>query len=146
MPANFPRDDVPLWELIQTSWVVARGFTDVFAEAGLSPGQFGVLQSLAEQDRLTQAELARRLMMRPQSVNEVVASLLQRDLVRRDGPAGRGRRTGLTLTTPGHDALRRAWPGVRAFNAPDATGLTAEETATLVRLLQTVRRTLSERV
>jgi DNA-binding MarR family transcriptional regulator len=145
VPANFTRDDVPLWELIQTSWVVARGFTDVFAEAGLSPGQFGVLQALAEQDRLTQAELARQLMMRPQSVNEVVASLLHRDLVRRDGPAGRGRRAGLTLTALGRDTLRRAWPGVRAFNSPDATGLTAEETATLVHLLQTVRSTLTER-
>lgn len=135
---------MPLWELIQTSWVVARGFTEVFAEAGLSPGQFGALQCLAEQDGLTQAELARQLMMRPQSVGEVVGSLLQRGLVRRDGPSGRGRRAGLTLTDQGRDTLRQAWPGVRAFNAPDTLGLTIEETATLVRLLQVVRRALTE--
>lgn len=137
--------DVPLWELIQTSWVVSRGFTEVFAEVGLSPGQFGTLASLAEQDGLTQAELARQLMMRPQSVGELVGSLLDRGLVRRQGPSGRGHRAGLTLTELGGETLRRAWPGVHAFNAPDAIGLSAEETETLTRLLRTVRHTLSER-
>jgi hypothetical protein len=29
--------DLPLWELIQTSHVVARRFAEVFAAAGLTP-------------------------------------------------------------------------------------------------------------
>lgn len=136
---------MPLWELIQTSWVVARGFIEVFAEAGLSPSQFGTLAFLAEQGSLTQAELARRLMVRPQSVGELIGSLLNRGLISRDGPSGRGRRAGLTLTDLGRETLQQAWPGVHAFNAPDAIGLTVEETATLVRLLRAIRRTLSER-
>lgn len=140
-----PNADVPLWELIQTSWVVARGFTEVFAEVGLSPSQFGALAFLAELDGLTQAELARRLMVRPQSVGELIGSLLDRGLVSRDGPSGRGRRAGITLTDRGRQTLQQAWPGVRAFNAPEAIGLTGEETATLIRLLQAIRRTLSER-
>lgn len=137
--------DVPLWELIQTSWLVARGFTEVFAEAGLSPGQFGALRCLADQDGLTQAEIARMLMMRPQSLGEVVSSLLEHELIRRNGPAGRGRRAGLSLTEQGRATLRRAWPAVRAFNAPDAIGLTSQESATLVRLLRTVRHALAQR-
>ena len=144
MPPDEERPaDEPLWELIQTSWVVARGFAEVFAEAGLSPGQFGALQCLADQDGLTQADIARRLMMRPQSLGEVITSLLQRGLVRRDGPAGRGRRAGLSLTEDGRATLQRGRPGVRAFNAPDTIGLTPAEITTLVRLLRTVRHTLS---
>jgi DNA-binding MarR family transcriptional regulator len=135
--------DVPLWELIQTSWVVARGFAQVFAEAGLSPGQFGALQCLVDHDGLTQADIARQLMMRPQSLGEVVTSLVARGFVRRDGPAGRGRRAGLSLTEQGRATLRRAGPGARAFNAPEAIGLTPAQTTTLVQLLRTVRHTLS---
>ena len=139
-----PNEVVPLWELIQTSWVVARGFASVFAEVGLSPSQFGVLVSLSESD-LTQAELARQLMMRPQSMGELVGSLLERGLVSRAGPSGRGRRSKVGLTDLGRQMLRDAWPSVRAFNAPEAIGLSRKETEMLVRLLRTLRRTLFDR-
>lgn len=129
--------------MIQTSWVATRGFNEIFAHAGLTPGQFGALQCLAEQDGLTQAEIARQLSMRPQSLGEVISSLLDRALVQRNGPPGRGRRSELSLTEQGRTALQQAWPEVRAFNAPDAVGLTSDEAATLTRLLRTVRQTLS---
>ncbi|MDH2429671.1 MarR family winged helix-turn-helix transcriptional regulator [Sphaerisporangium sp. TRM90804] len=135
--------DLPLWELIQTSHVVARRFTEVFASVGLTPTQFGVLASLADRDDLTQAELARAIMVRPQSMNELFVSLLERGLVARDGPGGRGRRTGLRITEAGRALLHHAQPPVAAFNAPGAIGLSPAEAADLTRLLRIVRETLS---
>lgn len=140
-------EDFPLWELVQTFHVVARGFHRVFAEAGLTPTQFGVLATLADRERTgseppSQAELARIVMLRPQSVGELVAALVDRELVVRQGPAGRGRRTGLSLTADGLAAVERALPLVRAFNAPDAIGVGADDAADLVRMLRRVRTTL----
>lgn len=140
-------EDFPLWELVQTFHVVARGFHRVFAEAGLTPTQFGVLAELADRERdgarpPSQAELARVVMLRPQSVGELVAALVGRGLVVRDGPAGRGRRTGLSLTDDGHAAVERALPLVRAFTAPEAIGVSDDESAELVRVLRRIRSVL----
>lgn len=135
--------DLPLWELIQTSYVVARGFGEVFGTVGLTPIQFGVLASLADGDDLSQAELARAVMVRPQSLGEVAMTLIERGLVERDGPGGRGRRAGLRITAAGRTVLDRVLPGVEAFNAPDAIGLSGTESAELIRMLRAVRDTLS---
>jgi DNA-binding MarR family transcriptional regulator len=137
-------DTFPLWELIRTAHVVARGFHEVFAEAGLTPAQFGVLAELHDRERdgrpsPSQAELARVVLLRPQSVGELIADLVGRGLVRRDGPGGRGRRAGLELTDDGHAALGRAWPLVQAFNAESSTGLDARRSIELVTMLRTVR-------
>ncbi|MBP2370067.1 MarR family winged helix-turn-helix transcriptional regulator [Pseudonocardia parietis] len=140
--------EVPLWEIVRTAHVVARGFHRVFAEAGLTATQFGVLAELADRARHekpspSQAELARIVLLRPQSVGELVADLVERGLVRRDGPGGRGRRAGLELTDDGHAALDRAWPLVQAFNAAGSTGLADDRAAELVAMLRTVRESLS---
>ena len=133
---------LPAWTLIQASHVVAREFTAVFAEVGLTPTQFGVLVQLEEHEPRTQAELARGVLLRPQSMGELVDSLLARGLVRRDGPGGRGRRTGIRLTENGRDVLAVAWPLVRAFNAPETLGLTDREADTLDALLHRERNAL----
>lgn len=135
---------LPAWTLVRAGHVAGRRFTEVFAAAGLTPTQFGVLRSLADGDGLTQAELARAVLVRPQSMGELVGSLVARGLVERAGPGGRGRRTGLALTDAGHDVLAAAMPGVAAFNAPETLGLTAEQAVVLDDLLRTVLRALGE--
>ncbi|GAA4968764.1 MarR family winged helix-turn-helix transcriptional regulator [Pseudonocardia tropica] len=143
-----PDEDVPLWELIRTAHVVARGFQRVFARAGLTATGFGVLAELADRERTggpppSQAELARIVLLRPQSVGELVTDLVARGLVRRDGPGGRGRRAGLELTDDGRAALQRARPLVQEFTAPEAIGLDRDRTAELTAMLRTVRETLA---
>ncbi|MFI9557527.1 MarR family winged helix-turn-helix transcriptional regulator [Nonomuraea endophytica] len=120
--------DLPLWELIQTSYVVARGFTEVFATVGLTPVQFGVLASLVDGEDLNQAELARVIMVRPQSLGEVAVALIDRGLVEREGPGGRGRRSKLRITPEGQAVLDRVFLAVAAFNAPQAMGLSDQDT------------------
>ncbi len=133
-------DSYPLWTLVQAAHVVARGFTEVFAEVGLTPTQFGVLAHLADDEGLSQAELARRVLVRPQSLGELVGVLVDRGLVRRDGPGGRGRRSGLVITDAGRALYEAALPGVVAFHRPESIGLSPAQLATLEDLLQTLLR------
>lgn len=135
--------ELPLWELIQTSHLVARRFTEVFAEAELTPTQFGVLAALADDDDLSPADLARMVLVRPQSMRQLVTSLISRGLVHQPGAGGRGKRSRLHLTDAGRDALRRALPAVYAINAPAAIGLDAADAAALIRHLRAVRSSLS---
>lgn len=132
----------PAWTLVQASHVVARRFAAVFAQVGLTPTQFGVLAYLAEEPALTQAELARRVLVRPQSLRELLVPLLERGLVSREGPAGRGRRSGIALTDAGREVMASALPGVRAFTA--GLGLDADQLRVLDDLLHTILRTLGE--
>lgn len=138
-----PPADLPLWELVQTYHVVARGFTDVFAAAGLSATQFGILTHLADGTELSRSELAQRVLVRSQSIGELIAGLLERGLIERDGPGGRGRRAGLRLTPDGRRLLERTTPAVHAFSAPAAIGLDPADASALTRMLRIVRHTLT---
>jgi DNA-binding MarR family transcriptional regulator len=138
--------DLPLWEIVQTYHPVARRFHAVFGAIGLTPTQFGVLVVLRDEEDAahgsTQAELARQVLVRPQSMGELVSSLLGRGFVEREGPGGRGRPTGLRLTDAGRHALDQALPQVHAANDPGVIGLTPDEAATLAALLRRVREAL----
>ncbi len=74
-----------------------------------------------------------------------MGTLIERGLVVRDGPGGRGRRSGITLTAAGRDLLEQAWPRLLAFNAPASLGLTAAQAALLDELLAQVQATLDAR-
>jgi DNA-binding MarR family transcriptional regulator len=134
---------VALWDLVQTAHLAGRRFAAVFASHGLSPAQYGVLASLADGDDLSQAELARAVLVRPQSMARLVSAMVEAGLVERVGTGGRGRRTGLVLTASGQKAFRAARPAARATSTPEALGLSATENAQLVALLATVRQGLA---
>lgn len=137
-----PEETFPVWELVRTAHLAGLRFTETIGPAGLTPTQFAVLLALADDEGPSSAEVARRVLVRPQSANALIGGLVDQGLVVRDGPGGRGRRAGVALTDLGRDALERALPLVRAFNAPDALGLTPAQAAMLVELLGHVRSAL----
>ncbi|MFY1693631.1 MarR family winged helix-turn-helix transcriptional regulator [Plantactinospora sp. WMMB782] len=132
-----------LWELVQTAHVASRAFRETFAAAGLGPTQFGVLACLADGDDLTKTQLAHALMVRPQSIDPLVESLLRAGLVTRDGPARRGQAAGISITPLGLDRLAVARPLVSRLNAPERLGLEVGEIASLVRHLRGIRDRLT---
>ncbi|MET0693865.1 MAG: MarR family winged helix-turn-helix transcriptional regulator [Propionibacteriaceae bacterium] len=134
---------LPLWTLVQTGHLVGQAYTRMFAGHGLTPAQFGVLACLADGDDLSQADLARAVLVRPQSMARLVTDLAAAGLIRRDGPGGRGRRTNLTLTEHGRRAVDRARPAAYAFDQPSRVGLTAAESTELIRLLTLVSTQLT---
>ena len=138
-------DPLPVWNLVRTAHVVGLRFGELFAATDLTPTQFGILRALAVDEGQTQAELARVVLVRPQSIGVLVTTLIEHGLVVRHGPGGRGRRAGLALTDSGRETLEWAWPPVRAFNTPAALGLTAAQAAMLEELLDRVRNTLEAR-
>jgi DNA-binding MarR family transcriptional regulator len=139
---------LPLWTLVQTAHLASRRFAEVFADAGLTRAEFAVLACVADGDDLSKADVARAILLRPQSVARVVDALVAAGLLTRDGSGGRGRRSGHRLTDQGWQVLARARAAVRTANEPDQLGLTGPQADDLVRALETVRaqlaRTLSD--
>lgn len=141
-PSTMSEETLPAWDLVRTAHVVGLRFGELFTALDLTPTTFAVLWTLAEDEGLTQAELARRVLVRPQSIAALVVGLANQGYVEREGPGGRGRRAGITLTSAGRDALDRAWPAVRAFNEPAALGLTPAQVAMLGEILDRLRTAL----
>nr|AHE14760.1 putative transcriptional regulatory protein [uncultured bacterium] len=132
-------DDYVGWTLIQASHALGRHFEALLGTLGLTPMQFGVLVQLSLQPDLASAELARIVLVTPQSMGELLSSLERAGLVERDRNAGPGRRITARVTDAGRAALREATPIVQALNVPDSLGISTEERALLNRLLHKVR-------
>lgn len=107
------------------------------AAVGLTPGLFDLVLRVAEEEGLTQRELAARLFHSPPNVSVLVAKLEAAGLVERR-PAGRAFR--LFLTPKGralHDAVA---PAHAALMAARLAALAPAERAELRRLLRKLER------
>lgn len=122
MPQEFAasRDDVDAvaaWTVIRAGRELARRLANELESMDLTPVEFGVLVQLATAEELSQAELARAVGVRPQSMTALVGALGARGLLVRGAEPGRGRLSRLTLTQAGRELLSRAFPVVLASNA-----------------------------
>lgn len=122
MPSNFSvtHDDIDAiatWTVVRAARELARRLAEELAPLELSPVDFGALVQLAAGGELNQAELARAVGVRAQSMSAVVGALEARGLVARGAVPGRGRASRLRLTDAGRDLLATAWPRVQASNA-----------------------------
>jgi DNA-binding MarR family transcriptional regulator len=138
------RPPVPLWKLVQTAHLAERRFTEVFAAAGLTPAQFGVLACLADGDDLSKADLAKAILVRPQSMARLTDAMVEQGLLQRSGPRARGRRSTLTMTERGRRALEQARPAAWAINQPAAIGLSPQEVDVLLTQLHTISQALAD--
>lgn len=125
---------LPLWTLVQTAHVAGRRIAAVFGEAGLTPQQFGVLACLVDgdadgDDGLSKAELARAVLVRPQSMGRLVDAMIRQGLVARSGPGGRGRRAALTVTDRGRAAHEAARPAAYLMTVPSRSAWTQRRPA-----------------
>jgi DNA-binding MarR family transcriptional regulator len=120
---------------VRLAHVLNKRFEDEMRPFGLTPAQFGVLATIAAEPGIGSGQLARRVLVTPQSVGELVASLEAAGHVVRDRSGGRGRRAGIDLTPQGRAVLERASGAAEALNDPAVFGLDATEAATLNGLL-----------
>nr|WP_240894855.1 MarR family winged helix-turn-helix transcriptional regulator [Kineococcus siccus] len=100
--------------------------------------QFGVLVQLSVEPGVSQAALARRILITPQSMGELILQMVELGLVERHPAPRPGAASRVELTAAGREKLAATYPGVAAVNAPSALGLTAEESAVLNDLLHRV--------
>lgn len=132
------------WRLVRTGREVERALTATISEHELTTTQFGVLSLLATGADFTQSDLARAVLVRPQSVGPLITSLIERRLIVRRGPGGRGRRAHFDLTPAGQNLIERAWPRVTARHSPAQLGLDEDDARTLDRLLHTAETSATE--
>jgi DNA-binding MarR family transcriptional regulator len=143
VPGPFETDGtLILWELVQTAHLAARVFRDTFAAFGLTPTQFGVLSHLANGDDLTKAQLARAVLVSPQSMDPLIEGLLTAGYVERDGIAKRGRAAAIRITDAGLTHLSTVRPAVGELNQPERLDLDPADVPLLMRQLQTIRARL----
>lgn len=146
-PTSPSADDIErflAWRVARTGRAVERALTETIAEHDLTATQFGVLSLLATGADFTQSDLARAVLVRPQSVGPLITSLTERGLIARRGPGGRGRRAHFDLTSRGRRLIEQAWPRVTALNDPARLGLTQDDARILDRLLTTIETAAAE--
>ncbi len=137
--------DLPAWTLVQTAHLVGRRFNELFASPGLTAHQFGVLVALSRRPGLSQAALAREILVTPQSIGTIVTQMDSADPVRRTPPAQRGTAVSVRITPHGRALLEQTYPLVGAMNAPAALGLDQAQARTLNELLHRVHDHLDDR-
>jgi DNA-binding MarR family transcriptional regulator len=120
------------YQLVRVADQVSRRWHAVLREHGINPRQFSVLALLAHDPGLSQAELARRVMITPQSMSESLAGLLAERLISRE-EAARGHAARVQLTAAGRKLLARAYPLVEACDRESFEPLAAAERAALAR-------------
>lgn len=128
-------DHVLTWNVVRVARFVGNRLAERLADLGLNPIQFGVLAFLERKGELTTAEIARAVLLRPQSVAPLLDGLEARNLIRRVGDRGKGRRNPARMTQAGSEVLAQAWVIALAANDLGDAALSADESYELNRLL-----------
>jgi DNA-binding MarR family transcriptional regulator len=110
-----PADLIHLLGLVERG--IQRELLPRLAAHGLSVAEYTCLRLLQVAPGLSNAELARRSLVTPQSMNEVVAKLQLRGLIERRNDPGHGRILRTQLSAVGRAQLEQAIPEVEALEA-----------------------------
>jgi DNA-binding MarR family transcriptional regulator len=111
--------------------VVRRAMGNVLTAHGLSVNQYATLSVLDRRSGLSNAQLARRALVSPQSMNEVLLTLEQRGLVERRAHPDHGRILQARLTAKGRTLLARCDEEVHQVEARMVSSLSEDEQAAL---------------
>lgn len=131
------------YELKRAQQAFCVAVDDALRQVGLGNAQYAVLAMLEDEGALSGAELARRLFVTPQTINQLVASLETRALVGRTAHPFHGRILQTSITQRGRSLLAAAHERVRAIEARMVDGLSEQERHELVRLLGACAHALS---
>lgn len=133
-------DGIVTWSVVRVSRFLGQRLAERLAAHGMNPVHFGVLAYLVIAPEMTQADLARAVLVRPQSIAPLLDGLEDRGLIHRTGNRARGRRNPVQITEDGRRALDAVWDIAIATNDLSDAGLTGHESAELNRLLLKVIR------
>jgi DNA-binding MarR family transcriptional regulator len=126
--------------------VLRRRLSIAVEPAGLTLPAYTALSVLRGQDGLSNAELARRSLVTPQSMSEVLAVLVAQGYVRRCAEPGHGRIIRTELTPAGHRALELCDHAVDAVENDMLVDVDADDAARLRSVLIRCGRSLESDV
>lgn len=118
--------------------------TEALRDHGATLAQYAVLAALDEEPGLSNAELARRAFVTPQTMNQVLHELEQRRWVARHPHPGHGRILQADLTHDGHSTLRACHRAARAVEERMLVGLSPAHRRQLATALRTCIEALSQ--
>ncbi|OBG72319.1 MULTISPECIES: MarR family winged helix-turn-helix transcriptional regulator [unclassified Mycobacterium] len=127
-----------LWLLKQAFYFSLTTVNDAVSGHGVSTAQIGVLRQLTNEPGLSGAELARRLLITPQGVQQALTALEHRGLVERKQDPQHGRILRAYLTGQGRKVAVTVVSDAVAAHEKVFGVLTSEEQATLRDLLTRV--------
>ena len=110
---------------------------------GVTADQFVLLAILAQEDSLTQQELARRASSDANTVRAMLLLLEGRGLVAREKHPTDGRARSVALTARGRRAYARLWAAGEPVRARLLAALEPDEVGTLLGLLDRVTRAMT---
>jgi MarR family 2-MHQ and catechol resistance regulon transcriptional repressor len=142
-----PPQDVPtatalkLWVVLSraTAAVEAHAVADM-ARNGLTPAEFGVLESLYHKGPLLQGDVAKRTLVSSGGTTFLVDRLEKRGLVERRMCATDRRARYAALTPAGRELMERIFPGHAEVIRRAISGLGLADQRTAVDLLRTLGR------
>jgi DNA-binding MarR family transcriptional regulator len=115
--------------------VLRRALGEALAPHDLTLAEYTALSVLRTRDGLSNAQLARRALITPQSMNEVLARLVERGYVARADDPAHGRIIRASLTAEGKRALTASTRAVGAVEARMLSGLSAADRERVTSLL-----------
>lgn len=98
--------EMPMYLLKQAQAAAHAALAAALREHGATVAHYGVLAVLDEQPGLSNADLARQAFVTPQSMNQVLRELEEKDWVTRRPHPGHGRIRPASLTRDGRTVLR----------------------------------------
>ena len=128
-------DSVLMWNIIRAARRAGQIMTEALEGHSLNPVQFGVLAQLAAGGLMTQAELARAVLVRPQSMAPLLQGMEDMGLISRSPARERGRPNPVELTSVGDKRLHEAWQSALDTNDLGHAGIAPASSQSLNSLL-----------
>ncbi|RQQ23736.1 MarR family winged helix-turn-helix transcriptional regulator [Burkholderia stagnalis] len=122
--------------------LLRRHMTDALAPLGITLAQYTALSVLEARGASSNAQLAERSFITPQSANEVMSVMASRGFVTREADPSHGRVILLTLTGEGAAMLRECEAVLRPLESRMLGDLPADEAAHVQRALELFARNL----
>ncbi|WP_084070374.1 MarR family winged helix-turn-helix transcriptional regulator [Pandoraea vervacti] len=124
--------------------LLRRHMSEALAPLGLTLAQFTALSVLDARGKLSNAQLAQRSFITPQSANEVVSVMASRQWITREPDPNHGRIVLLQLTDEGRRVLAQCEAVARDIDTRMRAGVSREDAAAVQRHLEMFVRNLRD--
>ncbi|MUG46432.1 MarR family winged helix-turn-helix transcriptional regulator [Paenibacillus woosongensis] len=128
--------------ITNTGRKITQHLTQRFHEFGITSEQWGVLQTLTEEEGITQAELSRRTEKDPTNVTRILDQLERKEFIRRGANKEDRRSYLIHVTESGRSLSQRLLPIETEFTQSYLKDLTEEELALLRQVFQKINERL----
>lgn len=139
------KDTVGISHLLKNTENLLRNEIDKrLARLGTSLAQYSALSALEMNERLTNAQLARECGVTPQTMNRIMAGLVDNRLVRKKADDGHGLKQNYELTSKAEKLLCDAHAAVNSVELRGIKGLARTELENLQELLRRLQQNLHD--